>query len=142
MCKGMSLHLEDCISFPKAFILTDMFARRTLVFAIALLSAAACLSGQNSSPSKAERIGQLVPTYEKYGYINGAILVAEHGQVIFAKGIGHANMESHTSNTPQTKFDIASITKQFTAVLVLQQVSEGKVRLDGRVSDYLPWYRK
>jgi CubicO group peptidase (beta-lactamase class C family) len=119
-----------------------MFARRTPVLAIALLSSVACLSGQNPSPSKAERIGQLVSTYEEYGYINGAILVAEHGEVIYAKGIGDANIESHTRNTPQTKFGIASITKQFTAVLVLQQVAEGKIRLDGRVSDYLPWYRQ
>jgi CubicO group peptidase (beta-lactamase class C family) len=119
-----------------------MFAKCKPVFAMALLFAVACFAGQDSSLSKAERIAQLVSIYEKYGYLNGAVLVAEHGTVIYAKGIGDANMESHVPNTPQTKFDIASITKQFTAVLVLQQVAEGKIRLDGPVSDYLPWYRK
>jgi CubicO group peptidase (beta-lactamase class C family) len=92
--------------------------------------------------NKAERIDELVARYAKYRYMNGAILVAEHGKVIYKKGIGDADMERHTPNTPQTKFGIASITKQFTAVLVLQQVAEGRIRLDAKVSDYLPWYRK
>lgn len=133
---------QGCIFLPKAFILGGMFVKLEPVIAIALLSAATCLAGQDSYPRKAERMAQLVSTYEKYGYLNGAVLVAEHGTVIYAKGIGDANMESHTPNTPQTKFGIASITKQFTAVLVLQQVAEGKIRLDGSVSDFLPWYRK
>jgi CubicO group peptidase (beta-lactamase class C family) len=94
------------------------------------------------SGSKAERIDKLVARYAKYGFMNGAILVAEHGKVIYKKGIGDADMERHTPNTPQTKFGIASITKQFTAVLVLQQVAESRIRLDAKVSDYLPWYRK
>src|SRR5262249_49193419 len=55
---------------------------------------------------------------------------------------GDANSAAQTPNTPRTKFGIASITKQFTAALVLQQVAEGRIRLEGRVSDYLPWYRK
>src|SRR5262249_17429298 len=55
---------------------------------------------------------------------------------------GGADIKNRVPNTPTTKFDIASLTKQFTAVLVLQQVEEGRIRLDGHVSDYLPWYRK
>jgi len=60
----------------------------------------------------------------------------------YARSVGYANIESHTPNTPRTRFGIASITKQFTALLVLQQAAEGKILLQGRVSDYLPWYRK
>jgi CubicO group peptidase (beta-lactamase class C family) len=119
-----------------------MHRRWTLVLAAILMTAASCIGQQNSPRSKAERIGQLVSAYEKYGYLNGAILVAEHGEVIYAAGIGDANMERHIPNTPQTKFDIASITKQFTAALVLQQVGKGKIQLAGTVSEYLPWYRK
>lgn len=94
------------------------------------------------SGSKAERIDKLVARYAKYGFMNGSIPVAEHGKVIYKKGIGDADMECHTPNTPQTKFGIASITKQFTAVLVLQQVAESRICLDAKVSDYLPRYRK
>jgi CubicO group peptidase (beta-lactamase class C family) len=119
-----------------------MCCRRSLLLAIPLLVAGPSFAQPNPSTSKAERISQLVSTYEKYGYFNGTILVAEDGKVIYAKGVGEANMESHKPNTTQTKFDIASITKQFTAALVLQQAAARKIRLDAAVSEYLPWYRK
>jgi CubicO group peptidase (beta-lactamase class C family) len=97
---------------------------------------------ETTSSEKAARIDELVSRYQHCGYLNGAVLVAEHGNIIYEKGVGEANRELHTPNTPQTKFDIASITKQFTAVLVLQQVAKGNLRLQGTVSEYLPWYRK
>jgi CubicO group peptidase (beta-lactamase class C family) len=78
----------------------------------------------------------------QYGYLNGAVLVAEQGKIIDEKGSGEANMESHVPNMAHTKFGIASLTKQFTAVLVLQDVAKGRIRLEGQVSDYLPCYRK
>jgi CubicO group peptidase (beta-lactamase class C family) len=85
---------------------------------------------------------QVVSHYARCGYFQGVVLVAQHGQVIYAKGVGEANLKTHTPNTPQTRFGVASITKQFTAALVLQQVEQGQLRLDGTVSEYLPWYRK
>jgi CubicO group peptidase (beta-lactamase class C family) len=100
------------------------------------------LAGQSPPLDKALRIDQVVSHYEKLGYFNGAILVADNGNVIYARGVGEANMASHTPNTPQTKFGIASITKQFTALLILQQVAENKISVQGKVTDYLPWYRK
>jgi CubicO group peptidase (beta-lactamase class C family) len=53
-----------------------------------------------------------------------------------------ANLEWQIPNDLQTKFEIGSMTKQFTAVLVLQFVNEGRIQLEGRISDYLPYYRK
>ncbi len=119
-----------------------MLRRFALIATLFFLATRLCCATETPPSSKAARIDELVSRYERYGYINGAVLVAEHGSVIYEKGIGHADMESHTPNTPQTKFGIASITKQFTAVLVLQQVVEGRIRLDAKLSDYLPWYRK
>ena len=119
-----------------------MFGKLPSLLTLFFLLAPTRLSGQTPSLDKAQRIGQLVSHYEKLGYFNGAILVADNGKVIYAKGIGEANMTWHTPNTPQTKFGIASITKQFTALLILQQVAEGKIALEGKVTDYLPWYRK
>ncbi len=61
---------------------------------------------------------------------------------LYERGFGLANMEWNISNDVNTKFEIASMTKQFTALLVLQFVNEGKIKLDGHLSDYLPYYRK
>jgi CubicO group peptidase (beta-lactamase class C family) len=53
-----------------------------------------------------------------------------------------ANMEWNIPNTTDTRFRLGSITKQFTATLILQLVEQGKIKLDGKLSDYLPEYRK
>ena len=125
-------------------ILSGMPGQRTCpsLFALLTLLAAIHLASQTPPPDKAQRIDQLVSHYKKLGYFNGAILVAHQGKVIYAKGVGDANMALHRPNTSQTKFGVASITKQFTALLILQQAAEGKILLQGRVSEYLPWYRK
>jgi CubicO group peptidase (beta-lactamase class C family) len=51
-------------------------------------------------------------------------------------------MEWNVANETDTKFRIGSITKQFTSMLILQLVETGKLKLDGKLSDYLPEYRK
>jgi CubicO group peptidase (beta-lactamase class C family) len=91
---------------------------------------------------KATKIDQLVSLYNKYGQFNGSVLVADNGKVIYKKGFGLANMEWNIQNQPDTKFRLGSITKQFTATLILQLVEQGKIKLDGKLTDYLPDYRK
>jgi CubicO group peptidase (beta-lactamase class C family) len=99
-------------------------------------------AGENRLSEKAVRMDAVVAHYRELGYLNGAVLVADGGKIIYESGVGEKNMESHAANTPNTKFGIASITKQFTAVLVLQEVEEGKLSLDEKVADLLQWYRK
>jgi CubicO group peptidase (beta-lactamase class C family) len=53
-----------------------------------------------------------------------------------------ANFEWQVPNTPATKFRLGSITKQFTSMLVMQLVEEGKLKLDAKLSEMLPYYRK
>ena len=91
---------------------------------------------------KARKIDELVSLYHSYGQFNGAALVAENGKVIYKKGFGLANMEWNIPNEPDTKFRLGSITKQFTATLILQLVEQGKIKLDGKISEYLDAYRK
>ncbi|HKW61941.1 MAG TPA: serine hydrolase domain-containing protein [Candidatus Acidoferrum sp.] len=110
--------------------------------AVLFLIAPARLASQTLPLDKAQRIDRVVSQYEKLGYFNGAILVADRGKVIYSKGVGQASFDYDIPNTPQTKFGIASITKQFTALLILQQVAENKIALHGKVTDYLAWYRK
>jgi CubicO group peptidase (beta-lactamase class C family) len=75
-----------------------------------------------------------------YGQLNGAVLVAQRGQVLYEGAFGEANMEWHVPNTTDTRLEIASMTMAMTAIAVMQLVEEGKVRLDAAVSEYLPFY--
>jgi CubicO group peptidase (beta-lactamase class C family) len=92
--------------------------------------------------SKADKIDALLAAYNQQRYFNGSALVAEHGNVILRKGYGLANMEWQIPNRPDTKFRLGSITKQFTSMVIMQLVGEGKIKLGEKLTTYLPDYRK
>jgi CubicO group peptidase (beta-lactamase class C family) len=69
-----------------------------------------------------------------------AVIVTEDGRIVYEAGQGLADVASKTPITPATVFRIGSITKQFSAAIMLQLVAEGKVSLDDKLSKYLPDY--
>ncbi len=90
----------------------------------------------------AAKIQEVLALAHKYRQFNGSALVAENGKIIYEGAYGQANMEWNIPNTPDTRFRLGSITKQFTATIILQLVEQGKIKLDAKLSDYLPDYRK
>src|SRR5918993_711636 len=92
--------------------------------------------------TKGDQLDKLIGTYAEYGKFNGSVLVAEKGKVIYKKGFGLADMEWNILNRPDTKHRLGSITKQFTAMLIMQFVEQGKLKLDVPISIYLPDYPK
>ena len=94
------------------------------------------------SQDKASEIDAIIQAYADDGQFNGTALVAENGKVIFKKGYGYANMDWQIPNKPDTKFRIGSITKQFVAMQIMQLVEDGKINLEGKLTDYLPEYRE
>ncbi len=100
-------------------------------------------NNQNSastSQTKIDQLDDLISRYTDYEKFNGTVLVVEEGNVLYKKGFGLANMEWDIHNQPDTKFRIASITKQFTAMLIVQLASENKLDLHVPISTYLPDY--
>ncbi len=94
------------------------------------------------SQTKSEKIDNLLSRYYDYGMLNASVLVAEKGEVIFSKGYGFANMEYNIPNSEKTVHRIGSITKQFTATMIMQLVEEGKINLNEKMTEYLNDYRK
>jgi CubicO group peptidase (beta-lactamase class C family)/uncharacterized protein YneR len=93
-----------------------------------------------AAQSTAERVDTLVRQYHDLGQINGAVLVAESGEIIYEEGVGEADMTFGVANTADTRFLIGSVTKNFTGALILQLVEEGAVDLQAPLSTYLPDY--
>lgn len=91
---------------------------------------------------KVDKLDKLISTYAEYGKFNGSVLIAEKGKVIYKKGVGLADMEWNIPNQPDTKHRLGSITKQFTAMLIMQLVEQGKLKLHVPISAYLPDYPK
>ncbi|HMN46574.1 MAG TPA: serine hydrolase domain-containing protein [Povalibacter sp.] len=68
----------------------------------------------------------------------GAVLVARGATIVLDKGYGSANREWNVPNSPDTRFRLASLTKQFTAAAILLLEEQGKIRLQDPVSRYVP----
>ncbi|MFD0999591.1 serine hydrolase [Ohtaekwangia kribbensis] len=66
-----------------------------------------------------------------------AILVAKDGNILYKKAFGYANIEKKTPATPETKFRIGSITKQFTAAAILKLQEDGKLKVTDKLSKYI-----
>ena len=98
----------------------------------------ACTS--THAQSKTDQINALVTMFHEYNQFTGSILVTENGKVIYRKGFGLANRETNTPNEPATRHRLASVTKQFTSMAIMQLVAEGKLRLDVPITTYLPAY--
>ncbi|OZB96143.1 serine hydrolase [Paenibacillus sp. XY044] len=81
-------------------------------------------------------------TWESYfsGYFNGAVLVAQKGEVLLSKGYGFSNMEHNVPNYSKTKFRIGSMTKQFTAVAILHLFEVNNLNIHEGINKYLPDY--
>jgi len=71
------------------------------------------------------------------GRLNGAVLVAQDGKVVYAKAFGYADFEARKPSDLDTEFEVASVAKTFTATAVLQLVEHGKIDLDAPVARYL-----
>ncbi len=112
------------------------------IFALITTINFSCAQNKTASISKATKIEEIVRLYSDYGGFNGSVLVSYEGEVIYKNGFGFANMEWDIPNEVNTKFMIASITKQFTALLILQLVAENKLELHKPISIYLPDYPK
>lgn len=85
-------------------------------------------------------IAQQIDRYLSTEQFQGAVLVAQAGKVILCKGYGYANLEHKIPNCPSTVFRIGSITKQFTAVAILQLQEQGLLHVHDPVEKFLPGY--
>lgn len=83
-----------------------------------------------------------LPWKIQYDRIPGlAVGIVHNGKIVYQKGFGYADIESKILITPKTCFRIASISKTFTAVAIMQLFEQGKINLDDCVGKYLPWFK-
>src|SRR5579884_4318526 len=68
--------------------------------------------------------------------------VMQSGKLIVDDAYGIANLHRHVPATPQTQFEIGSVTKQFTAAAILQLEEQGKLSLTDPLGKYVPEYRQ
>jgi len=91
-----------------------------------------------SLPELESRVEEYMTARVKRDHFSGSILIAREGKVLFSKGYGMANLEHEVPNTPQTKYRLGSITKQFTAMAILILQEQGKLNVHDKIKRYLP----
>lgn len=86
----------------------------------------------------ADRMDEVVSYEADKGSFMGTVLVAQGDEILLDKGYGSANLEWDIANTPQAKFRIGSVTKQFTAAAILLLQERGLVDIEAPVKTYWP----
>lgn len=92
-------------------------------------------NGINSNISRS--IDEILQSYDSIGSPGASVLVYEKGKVIYANGYGIKNGTTGEKVTSSTCFRLASLTKQFTAMCILQLYQQGKLSLDSPANKYL-----
>src|SRR5262249_11200612 len=87
------------------------------------------------------RIDAYISAHMQADHLPGVALGLVHNdQIVHLRGFGSAD-QSGRAVTPHTPFILASVSKSFTALAIMQLVEAGKVALDAPVQRYLPWFR-
>jgi len=86
---------------------------------------------------KIRQIDSLMKRVNKNGIFNGNILVAKDGKIIFSSSLGYADASRQKMLTTDYRFNIGSITKEFSAVSILKLQEQGKLNLDDKVSKFI-----
>ena len=93
-----------------------------------------------SDESKAKKIDSLFTVYSEKNMFSGSLLIAKKGKVLLSKGYGKANYSFDIPNTAQTKFKLASVSKQFTATAIIKLAEQGKLSTEDKLTKYINDY--
>ncbi|MET0244611.1 MAG: serine hydrolase domain-containing protein, partial [Flavitalea sp.] len=110
--------------------------RNTVLIFTLLVSFAA------SAQTEQQKMDELMNAYTSMYKFNGTVLVAKKGKVLFSKGYGYRISKDSAKNTPNTIYQIGSITKQFTSAIILKLQEQRKLNIDDKISKYFPGYPK
>ncbi|SRR5579871_2181126 len=107
---------------------------------IVLFLLTGAISFNISAQTPAQEIDEMMKQYAKQNSFNGVVLVAQKENVLLQKGYGYKNIAARTLNDTNTAFQIGSLTKQFTAAIILQLQEQHKISLQDKLSKYIPDY--
>lgn len=111
----------------------------SLCWVLSSVAAAQTPSGATWSADSAKQIDELVPKIlQNTGVPSASIAVVVDNKVVYQHAYGEANLEKHTPASPEMRYSIGSISKQFCATAVLMLAEQGKLSLDDKVGKWLP----
>lgn len=91
---------------------------------------------KHSQDKIAEVANEITNAYADMGWFNGTVLIKQHDKTLYHKSFGLADRAKGKRNQLETKYNLGSIAKDFTQVLVLQMVEQGKLSLDDTIGKF------
>lgn len=107
-----------------------------LLVAVAMVQASAVAQNPNPSSTIDTEIASIMSSNNLPGV---ATVVVKNGEIVWIESYGYANTDLSTAFTDTTSLMLASVSKTFTGVALLQLVEDGLVSLDDPINDYLPF---
>lgn len=98
----------------------------------------ACSFLQAGAQTGPTMLDSFMQRYTSLKNFNGSVLVAHKGKILLDKGYGSSNVAAGKPTNPKDLYQYGSITKQFTAALILKLEEAGKLRLEDKLSLYYP----
>ena len=117
---------------------------KKILFVITFIVISSCKQESRTNKSdlklneKTAKLDTLFHKLYQEDSFNGNVLIAEDGNIIFEKSYGLANEQTKEKVNDSTIFELASVSKQFTAMGIVQLQKEGKLSYDDKVSKYIP----
>jgi CubicO group peptidase (beta-lactamase class C family) len=96
------------------------------------------LFNPSDAATKAYQLDTFFQSMHKKRGFNGTVLVAQHGQIIYKGAFGYADLRKKDSLTTNTAFQLASVSKQFTAMAVMMLQEKGLLSYDDEVQKFYP----
>jgi CubicO group peptidase (beta-lactamase class C family) len=112
--------------------------KKVRLLAFALVCAQTSFAQTAVTPDRIGEVDSFLTVLEQNHLLNGSVLVAEAGKLIYHRSVGYADMEREVVNSSTTCFNLASASKPFTSLAVLQLAEKGKLKLDDPVAKYFP----
>src|ERR1700722_1615082 len=131
------MHRHISVLYPKKPMRTAILTTALLLNMIAI-STAQLPHPAISTAQLPHLLDSLIRTRLPEVAPGAAVLVAKNGQVVYKKGFGSANLELNTPMKPDMIFRIGSVTKQYTAIAILQLVEKGLLSLQDTIQRYIP----
>lgn len=97
-----------------------------------------CVSLSQKMEPRFQRMDSLLTYLNKNNKFMGSVSLREGNNIVFSKAYGFANVENKIEATNATKYKIGSITKIFTATMIMQLIEEKKLRLESKLNQFFP----
>ena len=117
-----------------------MQQKKILFFILLYIFSTCHICSQSLSDSTIAKINRIFSKWDSKNTPGCVVGIIKNDSLIFTKGYGMANLEYNISNTPNTVYHMASVSKQFTAYCIVLLAKQGKLNLDDDIHTYLPWF--